>query len=101
MSMNSIDALVAHYQERHNQCAAERDRAAGMTGARFTDAHRRKVAEEWEKQRRIARDTIAYLQTIQRRDLGGSRSAVPFGRRPAHPSEPPPERHKNDDGKRR
>lgn len=87
MSITSIDALVTHYTRREKHCAAERDRVAMMEGKRITDKHRREAAAVWEIERRIARDTVSYLKTIQRRGLSAGRSVPSSRARSAVPAE--------------
>lgn len=69
--MKTVDELIEFYQKRMAECAQERDRIIDswnsegrfMNVVNETDIKR--IAGEWEEARKIARDTISWLQAVK------------------------------------
>lgn len=70
--MNTLDELIIHYEKRVVDCEKERDgivdrwNSEVRFGARgMTESDAKRMADIWEKERRLARDTVAWLKTIK------------------------------------
>lgn len=66
--MTPITDLIAHYKHRERDVAQERDRInAQALGKHFTAQDQERFAASFESERKIARDTISWLETIAKR----------------------------------
>jgi hypothetical protein len=76
--MTPIADLIAHFEQHAKDCEWEIDQLVGRFNARavagelgsMTEADLRRMTGEWEGSRRIARDTVSWLRTLQSRMTG-------------------------------
>lgn len=68
--MTPVSELIAHFKRRLDECANEIKRIEVLPeGRHTTHADHDRWIKGWEAERRIARDTISYLQTIEGRGI--------------------------------
>lgn len=66
--MKPLAELIDHYRRRERETAAERDRCNGQIfGRHTTEAEHARIVAAWEDERKIARDTVSWLETIAKR----------------------------------
>lgn len=66
--MKTLDELISHFRCRMTECSREIDelvRRCNRNTTSVTDAEYRKWISDWEDERRICRDTAAYLETLK------------------------------------
>ena len=68
MMMIPLADLIAHHKRREVECAAERDRInAQAISKHFSEKDQERCAATFEQERKIARDTASWLETIAKR----------------------------------
>lgn len=85
--MHSLEWLIDYHKKSEIACADTRDKAAVQKGKNITDADRKRSADIWEEERQVSRDTVAFLEVVQRRawalvtegHTGASASTPPRG----------------------
>lgn len=69
--MIALDELIAHHRQREKQCSGEIDHCAEVyrKNRAMTEADCTRCMKVWADERRVARDTVAWLETIRNRAL--------------------------------
>jgi hypothetical protein len=78
--MTPLAGLIAHWERRGRECAAEIDGLVDRwnaetryNGGRMEPADVKRMCAAWEGERRIARDTVAWLKVALDRSQGAAR----------------------------
>ncbi len=64
--MKTLPELIAYFEKSKAYFEAEIDRYAKLNGERFPETIIKSTMLEMEDNRQIMRDTVAYLQTLQK-----------------------------------
>lgn len=68
--MSRVDELIAHHKRRMAEAADEIRRIEKLPeGRHTTHSDHDHWIKGWEEERRISRDTISYLEAVQKRGL--------------------------------
>jgi len=65
--MTPLSELIAYHREREKHCLGEVDHCSEMLqkNRRFTEADCKRCVKTWENERRVARDTASWLETLK------------------------------------
>lgn len=73
--MTPLDKLIAHWDRRAQECNEEIDllverweQTVRHEARKMTERDLKRMCQTWEDERRIARDTAAWLRTVQNRE---------------------------------